>query len=230
MSATGTPTPNLGLRIPLGTDPASVDDINYNSNALDTAIGDIGSTSVADQLMASDSGLSSTQAGMAIVVNGNTAPRAISAGQYLYIKNHSSLSAGGYHATANIANGAAITSSNVAADADGVVNGAFSALNSKITDNTVTSINSSSIPSYVSGTIKYSVKGGYCTISIEGLKFNSTGQKVITEIPRELLYCAGYLYSQNTPMLVQIENSGISINVEVANVQIWGSITYPIYS
>lgn len=134
MSATGTPTPNLGLRIPLGTDPASVDDINYNSNALDTAIGDIGSTSVADQLGAYNSSLSSTQAGMAIVVNGNTAPRNITAGQYLFIKNHSSLSAGGYHATANIANGATITSSNVAADADGVVNGAFSALNSNITN------------------------------------------------------------------------------------------------
>ena len=50
MAATGTPTPNLGLRIPVGTDPASVDDINYNSNLLDTVLGAVGNTSVKDQL------------------------------------------------------------------------------------------------------------------------------------------------------------------------------------
>ena len=50
MAATGTPTPNIGLRIPKGTDPASVDDINYNSNLLDTKLGAVGSTSVQDQI------------------------------------------------------------------------------------------------------------------------------------------------------------------------------------
>ena len=50
MAATGTPTPNIGLRIPLGTDPASVDDINYNSNLLDTKLGPVGSDSVQDQI------------------------------------------------------------------------------------------------------------------------------------------------------------------------------------
>ena len=65
---------------------------------------------------------------LAIVVDGDTAPKAITSGQYLYIKNHSTLPSGGYHATANITNGGSVTSSNVAADADGVVN----ALNSKM--------------------------------------------------------------------------------------------------
>lgn len=50
MAATGTPTPNIGLRIPQGTDPASVDDINYNSNLLDTKLGAVGNTSVKDQI------------------------------------------------------------------------------------------------------------------------------------------------------------------------------------
>ena len=50
MAATGTPTPNIGLRIPQGTDPASVDDINYNSNLLDTKLGAVGGTSVQDQI------------------------------------------------------------------------------------------------------------------------------------------------------------------------------------
>lgn len=71
---------------------------------------------------------------IAIVVDGDTAPKAITAGQYLFIKNHSTLAAGGYHATANIASGGAVSSNNVAADADGITN----AINSKIKSGTVT--------------------------------------------------------------------------------------------
>ena len=114
-------TPNINLVKPFGTDKALVSVINDNSDKIDAFAGSV------------NTNMANTQDGFAIVVNGNNAPKAITAGQYLFIKNHSTLSAGGYHATANIANGAAITSSNVAADADGVVNGAFSALNSKIT-------------------------------------------------------------------------------------------------
>ena len=66
--------------------------------------------------------------GLAIVVNGNTAPKNIAAGQYLFIKNHSTLTTGGYHATAAISSGGTISSSNVAADADGIAN----SINSKL--------------------------------------------------------------------------------------------------
>ena len=75
--------------------------------------------------------------GMAIVIDGDTAPKAIASGQYLFIKNHSTLATGGYHATAAIASGANITSSNVAADADGIVNGAFSSLSEQLTKQAV---------------------------------------------------------------------------------------------
>lgn len=50
MAATGTPTPNIGLRRPQGTDPASVDDINYNSALIDTKLGAVGNSSVQDQI------------------------------------------------------------------------------------------------------------------------------------------------------------------------------------
>lgn len=50
MAATGTPTTNIGLRRPQGTDPASVDDINYNSEVIDTKLGAVGSTSVQEQI------------------------------------------------------------------------------------------------------------------------------------------------------------------------------------
>ena len=69
------------------------------------------------------------EGGLAIVCNGNTAPKNISAGQYLFIKNHSTLPTGGYHATAAISSGGTISSSNVATDADGISN----ALNSNLT-------------------------------------------------------------------------------------------------
>lgn len=57
MAATGTPTPNIGLRIPQGTDPASVDDINYNSNLIDTKLGAVGNDSVQDQIDSLNSNL-----------------------------------------------------------------------------------------------------------------------------------------------------------------------------
>lgn len=80
--------------------------------------------------------LNAAEAGYAIVIDGNTAPKAISSGQYLFIKNHSTLASGGYHATAAIASGGSISSSNVAADADGVVNAAYTSLNSNTVKNT----------------------------------------------------------------------------------------------
>lgn len=58
MAATGTPTPNIGLRRPKGTDPASVDDINYNSNLLDTKLGAVGNTSVQEQINSLNSKMS----------------------------------------------------------------------------------------------------------------------------------------------------------------------------
>ena len=99
-----THTPNLNLNKPDRQDYVSVvNDINDNMDKIDEEAG-----------MVDD--------GIAIVIDGNTAPRAISSGQYLLIKNHSTLATGGYHATANIANGESVTSSNVAVDSDGIAN------------------------------------------------------------------------------------------------------------
>ena len=64
----------------------------------------------------------SVESALAIVVNGDTAPQAITSGQYLFIKNHSTLATGGYHATSNISSGGTVSSSNVSADPDGIAN------------------------------------------------------------------------------------------------------------
>lgn len=138
MSATGTPTPNLGLRIPLGTDPASVDDINYNSNALDTIIGDIGDTSVAGQLSAANNRISAVQDGLAIVCNGNT-HAAIESGQFAYVKNHGTLAEGLYrnNTGSTIAANATLSSSNLTADSSGGLNTVYESLNSNLTNKLV---------------------------------------------------------------------------------------------
>lgn len=62
MAATGTPTPNIGLRRAQGTDPASVDDINYNSALIDTKLGAVGNSSVQDQIDTLNSKISSLHA------------------------------------------------------------------------------------------------------------------------------------------------------------------------
>lgn len=78
MAATGTPTPNIGLRIPLGTDPASVDDINYNSNRIDTKLGAVGNTDVQTQINNINSGLNT----MLKVQDFTSATISIAAGGY----------------------------------------------------------------------------------------------------------------------------------------------------
>lgn len=137
MSATGTPTPNIGLRIPLGTDPASVDDINYNSNLIDTKLGAVGNDSVQDQIDTLSTNTTQTlgkvQDGLAIVANGNTHV-AIPADYFVYVKGHNSLSEGLYKNTSGstIAANATLSTSNLTADDDGGLNSVYSTLNSKI--------------------------------------------------------------------------------------------------
>lgn len=136
MAATGTPTPNIGLRRAQGTDPASVDDINYNSELLDTKLGAVGGTSVQGQIDALSASTAQTfgnvQDGLAIVSNGNTHV-AIPAGYWVYVKGHGTLSEGLYKNTsgATIAANATLSTSNLTADPDGGLNSVYNALNSK---------------------------------------------------------------------------------------------------
>lgn len=104
---------HLGLYLPTREDYISVKrDLSDNYEVIDEAI-------------------EALDNGIAIVVNGDNAPTNITSGQYLFIKNNSTLATGGYHATANISNGAAVTSSNVAADSAGIANALNGNLNTK---------------------------------------------------------------------------------------------------
>ena len=100
-------TGNLNLKKPALDDDALITDINNNMDILDAAVNGI-------------------QDGLAIVANGNTHV-AITSGQFVYVRNHSTLTEGLYVASTNIAANATLSSSNLTADAAGGLN----ALNSK---------------------------------------------------------------------------------------------------
>ena len=101
-------TGNLNLKKPALDDDALITDINNNMDILDAAVNGI-------------------QDGLAIVANGNTHV-AITSGQFVYVRNHSTLTEGLYVASTNIAANATLSSSNLTADAAGGLN----ALNGKI--------------------------------------------------------------------------------------------------
>ena len=101
-------TGNLNLKKPALDDDALITDINNNMDILDAAVNGI-------------------QDGLAIVANGNTHV-AITAGQFVYVRNHGTLTEGLYVASTNIAANATLSTSNLTADSAGGLN----ALNSKI--------------------------------------------------------------------------------------------------
>ena len=72
--------------------------------------------------------IENVQDGLAIVANGNT-HAAIAAGQFVYVKNHSSLSEGVYTANDAIAANATLSSSNLTADPQGGLNSLYGSIN-----------------------------------------------------------------------------------------------------
>ena len=105
-------TSNLNLKKPALTDDALVTDLNDNSDKLDAAI-------------------SAGSGAIAIVSVGNT-HAAISSGQYVYVRQHGSLSEGLYKATTNIAANGTLSGSNLTAVSGGGLNSVYSALSDQI--------------------------------------------------------------------------------------------------
>lgn len=108
-------TTNIGLIKPTYSEDADVAIINENMDTLDSTI-------------------SALDNGLAIVSNNNT-HGAITAGQYVYVRNHGSLAEGMYTANSNIAANATLSSSNLTAVSSGSLNklnSDISALNGKI--------------------------------------------------------------------------------------------------
>lgn len=128
-------TTNYGMNLPGGGDTADQTKFNENTAKIDTALGSLG-------------------AGLAIIANRNS-HAAIAAGDYVYIRNHTSLSEGLYKARSAIAANATLSTSNVEA-ADGSLNSLSgqigtinSTLNTKLTYNMYSSVTDLGIASGV---------------------------------------------------------------------------------
>ena len=107
-----TNTTNLGLRKPAKADYVNVvTDIDDNMDLIDSAVNNV-------------------EKAVAVIANGNTHV-AVSAGEYLYIRNHLSLEEGLYRATEAIAQNGTLSSSNTAAITRGI-GGQVTALNNKV--------------------------------------------------------------------------------------------------
>ena len=108
-------TANLGLVLPFQSEAVSVTTQNDNLTKIDNAVNGL-------------------QDGMAILANGNT-HAAIASGQYVYVRNHSSLAEGLYKATTAIATNGTLSTNNLTADSSGGLNdlqNQITTLNSKI--------------------------------------------------------------------------------------------------
>ena len=140
---------NLGLYLPTREDYISVSrDLSNNYEVIDEHAGMM-------------------EKGSAIVIDGDTAPQAITSGQFLLIKNHTTLTSGSYHATTNIANGATISNSNVAIDSNGLSNalkGEIDTLNSK----TTATLTSSKLATNTPERISLVKRNGVCFLLIAG--------------------------------------------------------------
>lgn len=128
-------TTNLNLSKLAGTEKLKSFPSPYNDNmdAIDDAFGSgfgVGNNSSVDDEL---NGLGK---GMAIIANGNT-HAAITSGQYVYVRQHGSLSEGLYKATANISANGTLSGSNLTAVSSGGLNDVYSTLNSKITSKSV---------------------------------------------------------------------------------------------
>ena len=102
-------TPNIGLTLPVGGEKVSRQIINENNTKIDTYAGEV------------NTGLDGLRDGIAIVADGDT-HAAITSGQFVYVKNHQTLSEGLYTASTNIAANAALSGSNLTADPKGGLN------------------------------------------------------------------------------------------------------------
>jgi hypothetical protein len=109
-------TTNYGLKQPEYSDDADIADLNYTAGKIDTALGGLGS-------------------GLAIVSIGNTHP-GITAGQYVYVHDHSTLAEGLYKATVNIGTNGQLGGSNLVTIYSGGLNDLATAINSKLISKT----------------------------------------------------------------------------------------------
>ena len=189
-----TNTTNLGLRKPAKSDYVNVvTDIDDNMDLIDAAV-------------------NSVEGAVAVIANGNTHV-ALNSGDYVYIRNHTTLNEGLYKATAAISQNGTLSSSNTAAITRGI-GGQVSVLNSKV------------------GSV-YDAKRGTTSTSTGNFTFtipNSTTGLIIigpTSIVPIVMTSGGTLYNGTMPSGYSISQSGNTVTVtKTSSVSTTQTITY----
>lgn len=119
-------TSNINLKKPAQSDKIRIADFNGNADNIDAAIGaDFGQGTKPSINQA----INSLADGLAIIASGNV-HAAITAGQFVYVRNHDTLSEGLYVASSNISENGTLSGSNLTADGSGGLNALKSKLGS----------------------------------------------------------------------------------------------------
>ena len=169
-------TSNLDLVKPAGTDHALISVINSNMDKVDAYAGKVNTS------------LAGVEDGLAIVATGNT-HAAITAGQFVYVKEHNTLPEGLYTASSNIAANATLSTTNLTADSKGGLNALSDHIANieSITTGTVTEVQAlSTSGTYTSYTVTtsgwYSVKASSGNTSGYGLSRIAIGNTVVVNV------------------------------------------------
>ena len=175
-----TNTTNLGLRKPAKSDYVNVvTDIDDNMDLIDSAV-------------------NSVEGAVAVIANGNTHV-ALNSGDYVYIRNHTTLNEGLYKATAAISQNGTLSSSNTTAITRGI-GGQVAELNNK----------AGKIVS--AGKSATSTSTGQCSFT---MPLNSQGMVFVGSTSQ--IYCLmqsnGTFYSSTPASGYSISNSGTTVTV-----------------
>ena len=196
------------------------------------ALSDSDVTTVTESLASANQAIANLQDGLAIVANGNT-HAAITSGQFVYVKNHSTLADGLYKATAAIATNGTLSTSNLTADSSGGLNdlkGQVDSLNSKLMPSDV----SYSFTNYVTGSANdTSVRkiGNTLIVNIVFTAKNSSTSGIATFSGVSIMasqYCLFREVNSDTTKRGYVNNNELTIVDAEANKQYIGVATFAI--
>lgn len=135
-----------------------------------------------DEATARDAADAALADGLAIIANGDT-HAAVAAGQAVYVRSHSTLASGLYWASSAIGTNAALSTSNLTADASGGLNklkADIDTLNSKFA---YKSINVESSHTYQNRPIQFFKNGTTCFFHIDGIVNVAPGETLMCNMP-----------------------------------------------
>ena len=194
-------TSNINLKKPAQSDKIRIADFNTNADNIDDAFGAGFGQSSKPSVNAE---INSLADGIAIVSQGDV-HGAITSGQFVYVRNHSTLSNGMYVANQNISANAALTRSNLDEDSSGGLN----ALSAKFTVDdlmtTATNVTSGNVDMNLNLNSK---TYRFLNVRINATSDNSAGYRGLVIVPLVNNVCSATYFITTvgaSPIVVRIE-------------------------